>query len=251
MLPARDEPPPSLDRTLQALEVAREEVVAPVDHVQLPRLGKRLDECADGLAPAEAVVLALDEQPRLGHGAHEGRLGEAGHGEAEREHRRRSCVARSDAQGHHRSEGEPAQDQRQPGEAALQRGQGGAHVVLLSDAVVVSALRETHAAKVEAEGREPFRLQCLGGPEDDLEVHHPALKRMRMTDEGRGHWRCLGMDQEGLEAPGRAAHLEGFVLRHTRECMRAWRGASSGRVRDVAPRLPEVETQETFRPQSP
>ena len=94
-------------------------------------------------------------------------------------------VARGDAQGHGRAEGEAAEDERQPGEAVLHLDERRPRVLLLAGAVVVDALAPADAAEVEAQDGEPGRLQRLRGAEDDLEVHHPAVERVRVADDRR------------------------------------------------------------------
>ena len=94
-------------------------------------------------------------------------------------------VARGDAQRHGRAEGEAAEDEGQAGEAVLHLEERRPRVLLLAGAVVVHALAAADAPEVEAEDGEPGRLQRLRGAEDDLEVHHPAVERVRVADDRR------------------------------------------------------------------
>ena len=72
----------------------------------------------------------------------------------------------------------------------------GAHVVDFSVAVIVLALAQSRAAKVEAQHGETKTVQRFHGVEDDFVVQRSAEQRVRMTDD-RGVSRifCAGIQQ--------------------------------------------------------
>ena len=205
---------PRRNRVLHGVELSVEEVARPRDDDELARRRQRLDEGAQRLAGAEVVPLALHEEARLGRPLQHARVAEAHEREAEREHRSYARVPRGDAQRHDGAEREAAQHERRSGEAPLQLRERGARVLLLAVAVVVDAFAATHAAEVEAQHGEALLLERLRGTEHDLEVHHPAVQRVRVADDGRGHGRRLGAHQDRFETADGSREVEGLAGRH-------------------------------------
>ena len=139
-------------------------------------------------------------------------------GTAEDEHGADAVVGGADVQRHHGPEREAARDEGQPGEPPRQLVEGGPRVVVLAAPAVVRALAPAHAAEVEAQDREPRRLQRLRRPEDDLEVHHPAVQRVGVAHHRRRHRGRRRVHEDGLEPPGGALEVEALV--HEVDCMR-------------------------------
>ncbi len=217
-----------------------EEVVGAGEDDELARRRKRLHQDAQRLAGAELVPLALDEETRLADLAERGPSLVAGQGTRPREsvvHHPEGKpegedgadprVAGGHAERDRRAEGEAAEDEGQAREAVFHLEERGPRVLLLARAVVVCPLAAADAPEVEAEDGEAGRLQRLRGAEDDLEVHHPAVERVRVADDRRGHGRPLGAHQDRLEAAGGPAEVEGLVGRHGTGLRRA---ASSRRA---------------------
>ena len=60
----------------------------------------------------------------------------------------------------------------------------GAHIVHLAMAVVVRALAQAGAAKIEAQHRQPIAVEGLHGVIDHFVVHGSAEERVRMAHQG-------------------------------------------------------------------
>ena len=82
-----------------------------------------------------------------------------------------------------------------------------ASVVALAGPIGVLAFTQAHSAEVEAQNGHAEggkRLHCVV---DDLVVHGPAARRVRMADE-RGVWRIVASGiQKSFEAPGGATEV--------------------------------------------
>ena len=75
--------------------------------------------------------------------------------------------------------------------------------------------RCAHAAEVEAQRRQRRApAAALAARNTDLEVHDPAVQRVRVADDGGGRRRAVGVHQDRLEASRGAGDVEGLVLRH-------------------------------------
>lgn len=61
--------------------------------------------------------------------------------------------------------------------------QGSTNIVRFTDAVIVFALAQSCAAKVETQDRKPETVQRFHGMKDDFVLKRASVKRMRMTDQ--------------------------------------------------------------------
>ncbi len=74
--------------------------------------------------------------------------------------------------------------------------------------MVVSAFATTNPAKVETQDREARILKCLGDVKQELEVHHAAMERMGMAEQGCRHGLGFRRHENGLESPRRTRDIE-------------------------------------------
>ena len=179
--------------------------------------GRRSTRSSEPGSAPELVLVSLDEEPRGAASVQEGRVRHHGEREAQREEGAHAGLAAAHAQGHRGPEGEAAQDEGEPGEAARGLVQGGPHVLLLPAPVVVDALAAAHAPEVEAQGGQPRLLQRAGGPEHDLEVHHPAVAGVRVAHDGRRHRRRVRIHEDALEPAGGPGDVERLVAAHAQD----------------------------------
>ena len=165
-----------------------EEVVGAGDDDDLARRGERLRTRARSASPGPNSSFSPWTKRRGWRTSATGaasppRAGRAG----SRGRRRRGPVASRAATRRATAEPneKPPRTSGSAGEAALHLEERRPRVLLLAGAVVVDALAAADAAEVEAEDGEAGRLQRLRGAEDDLEVHHPAVERVRVADDRR------------------------------------------------------------------
>ena len=170
------------------------------------------------LSGAELVPLALHEEARLGrplqHAASPKRT--SGKPSANTARTRASRAATRSATTAPNEK--PPSTSGVPGNRRSSSRERGARVLLLAVAVVVDAFAAAHAAEVEAQHGEALLLERLRGTEHDLEVHHPAVQRVRVADDGRGH--------------GRASRGPSGSLRDGRRVRRSRRSRWSASARD-------------------
>src|ERR1700688_1936450 len=80
----------------------------------------------------------------------------------------------------------------------------GTNVVNFAAAMIVLAMAQSRAAKIEAQHRKTKTVQRLHGMKDDLIVHGPAKQGMRMTDEGSVRGILGARIKQRLELPSGA-----------------------------------------------
>jgi hypothetical protein len=105
------------------------------------------------------------------------------------------------AEAYRGTEGKSCKNHRQM-EFAVKPIEGGADIVLLSDAVMMFSLAQTGATEVETEHGEPERVQGLHGVEDNFVVQGSADERMGVTDEGRVGRVIRAHVEQGLQPAG-------------------------------------------------
>lgn len=174
------------------------------------------------VARAELVASSADEE--LGHRA----MGEEGvavvasfgmDGKAEGDGAFDADVATGNAQADVGAEGESGEEDGEV-QMLVEPVEGGADVVLLAAAVVMSAFAEPGAAEVEAEDGKAAELEGFHGVINDLVVHGSSAEGVRVTEEDRVPGVGRAGVEEGLEASGRPSEIvdgaDGGGVRHRR-----------------------------------
>ena len=87
-----------------------------------------------------------------------------------------------------------------------------AYVVDLAATFVVRPFAESSATKVEAQHRKSERIERLHGMEDDLVMHRPAEKRVRMADKRGMSGVGSTLVQQGFETAGRTVEKKATDL---------------------------------------
>ena len=216
---------------------ALEEVVCAGDDFAVPGWRGLGEDLVEGCGGAELVVVAGDEEFRLGAlGEEVPGVAAAGglDGCAEGDEAGDSRIAAGGAKADVGAEGEAGEED---GSAVLagEPVERGTDVVYLADAVGVGAFGEAGAAEVEAQDGDAEAGEGLHRVVDDLVVHGAAEERVGMGDEG-GVGAVAGSGvEEGFEASGGAVEVgEGAEHWFEDSCRRPARGRVSaplGRVR--------------------
>src|SRR5579872_170187 len=191
-LSANSFPHPVFNRLAQLAQASLEEVVAAFDDHQLLRLWQGCNQGFQFGARAELVARSTHEQLGLEAVAQKIESINAGlfrvgsdrrNGNSYANHSANSRVGTSRSQSNRRAKRKSREDQRQM-KFGIEPVKRSAHVFDLALALVVFALAQARAAKVEAQHRETKAVQRLHSVEDNFIVQRPAKQRMRMADDG-------------------------------------------------------------------
>ena len=170
-------------------------MIAAFDDHQLLRLWQRRNQGFQLGARAELIARSTHEQFGLAAVAEKiqsvnARLFRIGSDRRNRDsyanHGANSRVGTRRSQSNRRAKRKSRKDQRQV-KLGIEPVKRSAHVFDLPLALVVFALAQARAAKVEAQHGKTKAVQRLHGMEDDFIVQRPAKQRMRMADDG-----CMG-----------------------------------------------------------
>ncbi len=134
-----------------------------------------------------------------------------GEGEPQRNERPDAFVVGSRLERHERAEGKPASQDRQRRKSARQLVHCRMHVVSLAATVIVNAFASSHATEVEAQDREALVLESLRDPEEQLEMHHPAVQGVGVAEYRRRSRGLRWIHEHRFQTSGRASKVEGLV----------------------------------------
>src|SRR5271166_3715403 len=152
------------------------------DH--LLRIGGGGDNLLQRLMGAELVVVAADEQLRLGAVVQEPERIEAALGfnrSSQRDQRTHVNIGAAGPQPDGGAEGKAGKDDGKP-KLELQPRQGSLYVAGFIPAIVLPGA-QSRPAEVEPQNGKAERMQCLHGVKDDLVVHRAAEHGVRMADQ--------------------------------------------------------------------
>ncbi len=200
---------PGGESLLHLLQFAGEEMIRSWDHDQIGRWRRAGHH---GFHPSLGPVLisvAADKELGLGAAGEKAVviLASPGfHGKPERHNALDPLITAAGAQTNAGAEGEAGEEHRQV-VLPFQPVERGAHIAHLAAAVVVRALAQAGAAKIEAQHRQPISLEGLHGVIDDLVVHGSAEERVRMANHGRVGGIGPPHIQQSFEPAVRAAQI--------------------------------------------
>src|SRR5579862_3791665 len=95
-----------------------------------------------------------------------------------------SRIAAPGAQSNPGTKTEASDEKRRSRKFLREKIKHGQNVVRLARAFVVRPFTESNAAKVESDNGQPKPVNCFRGLVNNLVVHRPAEKRMRVADDG-------------------------------------------------------------------
>jgi len=168
---------------LDFIELAGEEVVRAFHPPELLGLGERSKELLDLGARPKGILRPLENQLGLGSGVKETQVGRTGR-HANSHQGRGAGISRAHLESHPSSEGETHHTGVSPGVARLQMVERGAQVVPLASPPCEFSLTPSHAAKVEAQGRDSMLNRSLGRPVDDLVMQCPPVLGVGVAHDG-------------------------------------------------------------------
>jgi hypothetical protein len=217
-------------------QLAFEKVVGVLDQHELLWLGSEFEDFAQIGGWCELIVVAADHQFRLGAICEVGICVKSFFDRQWSSKRNKTDYALIGAAGF-QSCGSP---KRKSGKDdwlpvfPLEPIECSANIVALAASIVVGALAESGAAKVESEDRKTEGVERLGGVIHNLVVHRSSMQRMRMADE-----RCvrsIGVAgiQQSFEASCGASDEQGLDRVRQKSIDSILAGSSARGFRDFA-----------------
>lgn len=196
---------PGLYGVTQLAEAAFEKMVGTFDDDELARLGERLHESLEFGGGTELVSGPADEQLGLGAAFEEAKIvGAVIHGrdgQPKPDERMNAGISAGWLQASGSAKGKSGEDERQT-KLLVEPVDRDADVVSFAATVIMFALTQPGAAKIEAQHGKSETVQGFHGVEDDFIVQRASEERMGMADE-RGMGGVLRPDvEQGFQTSG-------------------------------------------------
>ena len=181
---------PTFNRLPQFAQPSLEKMISAFNQHEFLRLGNRRNQRLQLRPRTKLIARAADEQLRLGAVVQEIkriharslRIGsDRNRRNAHTDQRLHASIRTCRAQPDRRAERESCEQQRQV-ELRVQPVESGAHIFDFAVAVIVLAMAESGAAKVEAQHGKTKTVQRLHGVEHNLVMQRSAKQRMRVAN---------------------------------------------------------------------